>query len=453
MHTNSKNLPQQGSVTNNGSLIRWEEPVLLGGSPSSGSTLLSVLMDTHPDIVCGPEISLFSHPFFWNKDSDEWRTHLLQHLPLGASVVDLEEWTLDNDVCPYTELVYDNTLSWYGLSRSELIDLVKQSSSPNELVQKIYTDKMKLRKKRLWADKSPPNLYSFKAFLNYYPKGKVIYLVRDGRDVVSSLMRRGFSFKRALSVWLVETAICETFNDHPRALRVRYEDLVFSPQETLQTMFEFLNVVPEVDYVLGYLENSERVQLDSTIGGYDSWKNNPRNPISTSSVGGWKKEMSQEQLLAFYASSIISQVSGYDVFGKSASDMLSKLGYELTKPIEVDSYEFADFAVREGLFLNRYDYANPKVFQERFVGLSISQLPAANFSWDTQMMSAKINDIQSKLPQQGVLEENQNQIYNILISISNLVWQVKMMRIFFFVAGVLMALLLFLNLMMFVYFL
>jgi len=37
------------------------DPIILGGCGRSGTTLFSIILDTHKNIVCGPETHLFTN--------------------------------------------------------------------------------------------------------------------------------------------------------------------------------------------------------------------------------------------------------------------------------------------------------------------------------------------------------------------------------------------------------
>jgi hypothetical protein len=65
-------------ATNNSSFARWlrryrsrhisqQSPVIIGGCPRSGTTLLRVMLDSHPHIACGPENSLLAGSFLPEK--------------------------------------------------------------------------------------------------------------------------------------------------------------------------------------------------------------------------------------------------------------------------------------------------------------------------------------------------------------------------------------------------
>jgi hypothetical protein len=375
--------------------IAWERPILIGSCPSSGSTLLSVMLDAHPDVLCGPELSLFSHPFFWSLEGAEWRARLLRYISLGPLAISLPEWKLSNGLCPYALLLYSNTLPWYGITCEELKNLVQKCSNANELVRYLYGPVMQAQGKIIWAEKSPPNIYSFGAFLERYPEGKVLYLVRDGRDVICSLNRRKFGFKRALSVWLIETAISELYKDHPRVHRIRYEDLVINPRTTVENILSFLDLPFDVDSVLNYQKKSLRALSDdaSIDAGIPVWLNNPRQPLSSRSVGNWQNILSPEQAIAFESASIVQSIKGYEQLeGETTLGIIKRLDYETNEEVNrVDIAKLCRLVTEEELFLSGNDYGQTNIFQERFVECDIMKLPKAPFSWEERRFIAKLN--------------------------------------------------------------
>ena len=85
--------------------------------------MLSVMLDAHSEVLCGPELALFSHPFFWTQEGREWRERLQSYLGQDDQATRSPAWTLAEGVCPYTDIVYTNTLPWYGLSVSERVQV------------------------------------------------------------------------------------------------------------------------------------------------------------------------------------------------------------------------------------------------------------------------------------------------------------------------------------------
>ena len=46
-------------------------PIIIGGSGSSGSSLLATILNRHPEVAVGPELSLFNKPVLYENNWDE----------------------------------------------------------------------------------------------------------------------------------------------------------------------------------------------------------------------------------------------------------------------------------------------------------------------------------------------------------------------------------------------
>jgi hypothetical protein len=383
-----------------------ERPVLIGSCGSSGSTLLSIMLHAHPDLLCGPELALFGHPFVWRQAGSQWRERLQQYLRLGYDVIRLPEWTPANGVCPYANLVYDNTLPWYGLTVDRLADLIGKCADGRELARAIYEPLLRQQGKRRWIEKSPQNVYAFQAFLDAYPEGRVVYLVRDVRDVVGSLMRKGWGgFKRTLSYALVDTALCETFRDHPRAHRVRYEDLVRHPADTVAKLLDFLGASPDVDRVLNFHKESSRaVSVDPSSVGQPTWHHAPTQPIGEKGIGAWKGMLSAEHLACLDAATIVSPIEGYGrIVGESAAQLLARLGYEPSPAGPADAETLHRLILDERLFLSGRDYAFAGLrgtavpeWHATLVECASERLPKIDGSWEEKRLSAKLAHVREE---------------------------------------------------------
>ena len=299
-------------------------PILIGSPPSSGSTLLSMILDAHPQIMCGPELSLFSHPFVFSDEGDVWQERLLKYLPTDFNEFLSSDWTLKDGCCPHVKLIYEQNLSWYEINTETLKQIIKKQQNATDLAKEIYSPLLRLKNKIIWAEKSPPNLYSMSAFLKRFPQGFGIIVMRDGRDVVCSLMNRGLSFNEAISVWFIESAWCINLLDNSRVKLIRYENLISNPEHILEDLTNFLGVAPDIKSMLRFYEKSDRIKNDQSIHQMHSWKNQPYQPISSSSVGRWEQELTAEQLAVF---SLISLNSSFSINEK----LIGYIGEEILK--------------------------------------------------------------------------------------------------------------------------
>jgi hypothetical protein len=178
-------------------------PILIIGSARSGTTMLRLILDSHPRISCGEE------------------THFLQTMEPVVG----RNWRL---------------VERYGFPRSWW----------TERLAVFYGDAMAeyatRRGKQRWADKDPSNTLLQPFLEELFPTAQYIHLLRDGHDVVASHRDRwGYrsGVRAARGVWrrYVEAAQALGRRLPPeRFHELRYEALVVDPEPQLRALFEFL---------------------------------------------------------------------------------------------------------------------------------------------------------------------------------------------------------------------
>jgi hypothetical protein len=195
-----------------------DAPIFVIGCGRSGTTLLRMILDSHPRISCGEETKF---------------------------LIDLE-----SIVTRYWSL-----LSTYGLDRAYWIEHIRRLYLD---FQSVYLER---RGKARWADKTPtytPHL----AFIDeLFPTAQYVHLVRDGHDVVASHRERwGWraGARAANSIWVSYVRAARAFGAQLPAGRfheLKYEDLVTSPEATARALFAFLGE-PWDPAVLQYQDRS-----------------------------------------------------------------------------------------------------------------------------------------------------------------------------------------------------
>jgi hypothetical protein len=112
------------------------------------------------------------------------------------------------------------------------------------LVKKLIENPNRFAQKKRWAAKTFPNEKVAKGLLHLFPQAKFVHIVRNGLEVVGSLMRfRGFrdrSFDENCRRW--KNNICEQqyLKSLDAAITVKHEDLVGEPQTFFSRIFHFL---------------------------------------------------------------------------------------------------------------------------------------------------------------------------------------------------------------------
>jgi Sulfotransferase family len=197
-------------------------PIFVVGCHRSGTTLLRLLLDSHPNISCGPETGFLTD--FARITRDPMWPHLRQY---GFP----KEY-------------------WHG--------------KVAELFDSFQTDYARARGKLRWAEKTPNYALHLDYVNELFPTCQVIHIIRDGRDVVAShLDRWGYiSAVKATRKWplyIDRTRRAGARLPAHRYREVRYEDLVGDTEAVMRGLLDFLGE-PWDEGVLQYDQRPHDVQ-------------------------------------------------------------------------------------------------------------------------------------------------------------------------------------------------
>ena len=178
-------------------------PIFIIGSPRSGTTLLRLILDSHPRISCGEE------------------THFLRDL---ESIVG-RHWDL---------------VSTYGIDRAWWLGQI------HDLYTRFQAEVLARSGKSRWAEKDPTYTLHLDFIEELFPDALYIHLVRDGHDVVASFRDRwGYKSgaRAAKSEWARYVRAAQVLGKRlpaSRFLEIRYERLVADSETEGRRLFEFL---------------------------------------------------------------------------------------------------------------------------------------------------------------------------------------------------------------------
>lgn len=162
-----------------------------------------------------------------------------------------------------------------------------------------------------YCEKTPKNIKYFDKILDYFGKNvKMIHVVRDGRDVVTSKHPKHTPNEYWVSIerWVSDVEFGLSFNVHPNFYTLRYEDLIFSFDETMKKLSEFL----EEDFSI---DSQSWIKKTSVIKS-KHWGGSVQN-LHSRSIGKWKDPRHQKRIDEFMKN-------------KDAVNLLVKLGYSLS---------------------------------------------------------------------------------------------------------------------------
>jgi len=334
----------------------------MGGCGSSGTTLLIHLLSRHPDIVSGPEFNLFNHYELYNIEYlKKHQMRMLDYKCKPSGYIDTGAFMT------YRE--------HYGLDQEMISRWINEANTLEDFIYSVCQHMREKFSAPYFLEKSPTNIYCFKHISANFPEIPLIHVIRDGRDVVSSLMKRGFNLYAAGSRWLYDTLYGISMRGTPNYMEVRYETLVTQPEETLATIYRHLGFDPDAK------QNDETTTNEASVYNEDwtardtpkIWNQTPSDPISTESIGKYKQALSfsEIQILnrikinSHYIPDNLSHISTF-------STLLEHLEYSHENYHELDQQkkapnkiglQLSDYKRRLSRFNNRYHYTKlPKLY-------------------------------------------------------------------------------------------
>ena len=212
-------------------------PVFVCGALRSGSTMLHLMLDGHPNIDNAGEFD-----FLFDLLGDKGEP------PIKEEFI---EWLRSNRIFQSQNLIVDNSLSVY-----ELI---------NSFVQQI---------------KHKDNILALNVHRNFhripfvFPDAKYIHLIRDPRDVAKSCVAMGWAGNVYYGVdhWVNTEDSWQALSiglDRQKYFTVRYEDLVVNAEEELTRICQFFHL-PYSPAMLSYNEDSTYSKPDATL--IEQWR-------------------------------------------------------------------------------------------------------------------------------------------------------------------------------------
>jgi hypothetical protein len=257
----------------------------------SGTTLLKATLSKHPEIAIPPETHFL----------DRWMRAPTRH---GESQA-LAAWRAFRAARWFTKTAVSP-------------EAVERRFGPTPVEGKavfvaVLDEYASVRGKARWGEKTPAHFEHVPQLLDWFPDGRIIWLVRDPRSVASSMrvrwpqmdvLRNALNWKRSMS--LLRRAQRDS-----RVRMVEYETFVRDPEGQARAICEFIGV----PFHAGMLEASAQREPGAKqsrtprIGASES----PRGAIRKDTVQKWKKHLSAFEVAA------IERIAGSE---------MQRLGYE-----------------------------------------------------------------------------------------------------------------------------
>lgn len=196
-------------------MARILQPVFLVGSQRSGTSMLANLLGRHPELFFTNEMKV--GPFLYRQEAE-----------------------LQRFLAPYLEAPADDCFA--HLAAEQLASLMQALLRPSG--------------KTLWGDKFPEYSVQIPRLRRYFPRCRILHIVRDGRDVACSMIRQ----KQKLphwnqSRWAAATWYGAAKKWHRFVSKALEDGRALPPDEYLELRFEGLVAHPEATFrsIFGFI--------------------------------------------------------------------------------------------------------------------------------------------------------------------------------------------------------
>ena len=256
-------------------------------------------------------------------------------------------------------------------TKDDLLRCVSEAGSLRDLVDRIQAHCLSETGKSVFAEKTPSDVYCFRQLAELYPRCLLIHIIRDGRDVACSLMKRGCDIFEAASIWLYNATCGIGCRDLPNYVEIRYEDLVKDPQAILRPICERVSIT----FDPCMLEPSEGEQV-SQFAKAGRWKSSVSDQVNQQSVGRYKTDMSDTAYAIFcrvQLTKLGAQKAGTSQL--TSFELLRSLGYSAQPPELQPSRVRTKFLEKRDRFRQNMDLIR-RAYRPRRALTQVSTQPA-----------------------------------------------------------------------------
>lgn len=250
-------------------------PVFVVGMPRSGTTLLSSLLDAHPNLVVAPETHYFTRCWTGGR-IDDW--------------ADVERMLARLDQQPGVHDMAFSDEEWAAI-RERLRGL--EAPTHGDILRALLDTYAARSDASAWGEKTPDHLRTVPEIARQFPDAVFLAIIRDPRDVVLSLQNLPWS-RRTMPeqawTWRRYTARIARYhkNYEDRFFSLRYEALITEPEGTLRDVCAFLETAFRASMLR--LEEQETRPFDADR---EPWKQKSGQQIDPTNREKWRTQMPQ----------------------------------------------------------------------------------------------------------------------------------------------------------------
>ena len=279
------------------------------GVTRSGTTLLRLMLDAHPDLAIPPE------------------THFVPSL--------IKATRKRGITCEEAHAIVTGHRQWgdFNLDSAQLLEryCALDRIDPETTIRAFFELYAEREGKPRWGDKTPNYVKRMKQIENWIPEARFIHMIRDGRDAALSRFKRVLKepppMETVAERWVRKIEGARADGAGLGYIEVQYESLVRDTEPELRRICEFLEL-PWHDSMLRYYERAAD-RLEEMHRDLPEAEGKPLRPADhrkeahvltskppdPSRLARWKQDMPAADIAAFEG---------------VAAPLLRELGYEVT---------------------------------------------------------------------------------------------------------------------------
>ncbi|CAG9805094.1 unnamed protein product [Chironomus riparius] len=269
--------------------------IFIGGVPRSGTTLMRAMLDAHPEVRCGQETRVIPRMLSYYNN---WLNSEKESMRLNEAGIDKN--ILANAVAQFC------------------LEIIATHGEPANRL----------------CNKDPLTLKFGVTLSELFPNIKFLFMVRDGRGTVHSIISRkvtvtGFdldNYRASMSKWnrMIKTMFvqCELLGDD-KCMIVHYEKLVLQPKETMNSILDFLNL-PWNENVLhheDFINKSHGIALSKVERSSDQ----VIKAINLDALSKWVGKIPQDVVDEMAKLAPMLQIMGYDPYANPPNYEAAKM--------------------------------------------------------------------------------------------------------------------------------
>jgi len=278
------------------------------GVTRSGTTLLRLMLDAHPDLAVPPE------------------THFVPSL--------IKATRKRGVTCEEAHAIVTGHRQWgdFQLDSAALLDryCALEQIDPETTIRAFFELYAEGQGKERWGDKTPNYVKRMKQIERWIPEARFVHMIRDGRDAALSRFKRVLKepppMETVAERWVRKIEGARADSAGLSYIEVQYEELVSNTEAQLRRISEFLEL-PWDEGMLRYYERAEErlAEMHRDLPGEEGKPLRPAEhrkeahvltsrPPDPSRLARWKEDMDPADVAAFE---------------RVAAPLLNELGYEV----------------------------------------------------------------------------------------------------------------------------